>query len=199
MTKLKIICLLIFIGGTISCEKVTSQISGIREVKNKSNANKKAPAECLNTFRTFFTYLQKSESDIITDEKAQNRWLSRLLRMSLDKHIKRFGDPAAKPGFPSNSSFIGVWNNPTTFSLIGSRHYDFRNADNPDDNRTVIDVLYEWEENDDGSLDNQYPGEKSLKSFVFVYEDGTWKLDDIYTFSDEYATPGGLRDDFDKR
>ena len=44
----------------------------------------------------------------------------------------------------------------------------------------------EREENDDGSLDNQYPGEKFLFSIIYVYEDGAWKLDDIYNFSDEF-------------
>lgn len=200
MTKLKIICLLIFVCGINSCQKVTSQVSGIREVKNKSRTNKQAPAECLDTFRAFFSYLQKSESNIITDEKAQIRWLSKLMRASLDGHIQRFGDPTAKPGFPSNSSFIGVWNNPTTYSIIGSRHYDYRNAQNPNDNRAVIDVLYEWEKNEDErNLNNQYPEERFLMSFIFVYEDGLWKLDDVYTFSDEYMTPGGLRNGFDER
>jgi hypothetical protein len=42
-------------------------------------------------------------------------------------------------------------------------------------------------------LDNQYPGEQSLHSFVFVFEEGTWKLDDIYTFDDEYVSPASLR------
>ncbi len=193
---LKIICSLIIIGGANSCAKVTSQVSGIREVKNKSHANKQAPAECLTTFRTFFNYLQKSESNIITDEKAQSRWLSKRMQEALDGHIKRFGDPKEKPGFPSNSSYIGIWNNPTTFSIVGSRHYDYRNADNPDDNRVVIDVLYEWEENDDGSLDNQYPREKFLMSFIFIYEDGLWKLEDRYTFDDEYMSPESLRSYF---
>ena len=67
----------------------------------------------------------------------------------------------------------------------------------PDDNRAVIDVLYEWDEN--GSLDNQYPGTKALKSFIFVFEDGVWKLDDVYTFSDEYASPESLRAYFSRQ
>lgn len=200
MTTLKIICLLIFVCGINSCEKVTSDVSGIREVKSKHRTNKQAPSECLATFREFFSYLQKSESNIITDEKAQSRWLSKSMRTSLNGHIMRFGDPMEKPGFPSNSSFIGVWNNPTTFSIIGSRHYDYRNSKNPNDNRAVIDVVYEWEANDDErNLNNQYPEQRFLISFIFVYEDDKWKLDDVYTFSDEYMTPGGLRDIFEER
>jgi hypothetical protein len=89
-----------------------------------------------------------------------------------------------------NQTFLGVWSSPETYSIIGSRHYDYRDAKNPDDNRAVIDVLYDWGYSD--SLDNQYPGQKILKSFIFVFEDGAWKLDDIYNFTDTYASPGSL-------
>ena len=194
---LKVVCLLIFIGGTsISCQKITSQVLGIREVENKSHANKQAPAECIAVFRAFFSYVRKSEPSIISDEQAQNRWLSQLLRKSLANRIKHSGKPTGNPDYPTNSTFIGVWSHPTTFSIVGSRHYDYRDDDNRDDNRAVIDVLYEWDSN--GSLDNNYPGEKSLRSFIFVLEDGAWKLDDIYTFTDEYASPGSLRSYFSK-
>lgn len=193
---LKIFCVLVFIGIAGLGDFVTGQGSGIREVPNKSRAIKQAPVECLAVFRAFFAYVQKREPSILTDQKAQERWLSRLMRKALATHIQHSGDPKENPDYPSNQSFVGVWDAPTTFSVIGSRHYDFRNPDNPDDNRTVIDVLYEWSKN--GNLDNNYPGEKSLRSFVFVYEDGAWKLDDIYTFSDEYASPGSLRGYFQK-
>lgn len=89
-----------------------------------------------------------------------------------------------------------MWSYPTTFSIIGSRHYYYRNSKNPDDNRAIINALYEWDKK--GSLDNQYPGSKSLRSFIFVFEDGAWKLDDIFTFSDEYASPESLRGYFSK-
>jgi hypothetical protein len=199
LAAIKFIGLLIFISSINFGVKVTGQVSGIREVENKSHANKKAPAECIAVFRAFFRHVQKLEPSLLTDEQAQKRWLSRLLRKSFASHIERSGSPKENPGYPSNLTFVGVWNMPTTFSIIGSRHYDYRNADNPDDNRAVIDVLYEWGENKDGNLDNQYPGSKSLRSFVFVHEDGAWKLDDIYTFTDEYASPGSLRGYFEKQ
>lgn len=185
------------VSGIGSFEKVLSQGSYIREVESKTHGNKQAPAECVAVFRAFFRYVQKQEPSILTDAEAQNRWLSRLMRTSLASHIKRSGKPQENPDYPSNVSFVGVWNRPTTFSIIGSRHYDYRNADNPDDNRVAIDVLYDWDQK--GSLDNQYPGEKSLRSFIFVHEDGAWKLDDIYTFTDKYARPGSLRSYFDKQ
>ena len=190
---IKITCLLIFISGTNSCGKVTSQVSGIREVENKSHLNKQAPAECIDTFRSFFSLVQTPEQNIIADENSQKRWLSVRLQKALSHHLKKemFQKHPEHPDYPNNYSFVGVWNFPTTFSIIGSRHYDYRNDDNPADNRAVIDVLYEWDTYSDG-INNQYPGDKSLRSFIFVFEDGSWKLDDIYTFTDESASPGSL-------
>lgn len=146
-------------------------------------------------FRSFFSYVQKNEPSILSDERAQNRWLSRLMRKSLAGYVKRSGSPQENPDYPSNQTFVGVWNNPATFSIIGSRHYDFRDADNPNDNRAVIDVLYDWGTKERPG--NEYPGAKSLQSFIFVHEDGAWKLDDIYTFTDQYARAESLRSHFE--
>lgn len=197
-TMLKIYCLLIFVSLTNSCVSASSQSSRMREVENKSQFNRQAPAECIAVFRQFFVYVQKSEPDIVKDEKAQNLWLTKRMKRAFVEHIKRSGNPKENPDYPSNSIFVGVWNRPTTYSIAGSRHYDFRNKDNnPNDNRAVIDVLYEWDES--GSLDNQYPGEKQFYSFIFVYEDGAWRLDDIYTYDDEYTSAGSLRNYFEKQ
>jgi hypothetical protein len=176
--------------------KVVSRTTDIREVRLTSYANKPAPDECIATFRAFFRYVQKSEPSILTDKPAQGRWLSWQMRQSLANHVKHSGDPKKNPSYPSNKTFVRVWNNPTTFSIIGSRHYDYHNAKNPGGNRATVDVLYEWGENKDGNLDNQYPESKVLHTFIFVDEDGAWKLDDIYTFTGEYFTPSSMRQDF---
>ena len=181
------------------CTVAYGQTSGIREVENKKLLNTQAPAKCVEAFRSFFKYLQKTEPSIVNDQKAQTRWLSSSMRESLAGFAKRSGSLAENPDYPSNQTFLGVWNNPTTFSIVGSRHYDYRNKQNPDDDRAVIDVLYEWELNPPkGSLDNQYPGDRSLRSFIFVHEDGAWKLDDVYTFSDGPGGPESLRNYFAK-
>lgn len=197
-TTLKFICLLIATGVASSCVHVSSQSSRMRETENKSQANRQAPAECLAVFREFFAYVQKTKPDIVTDEEAQNRWLTKWMRTAFVEHIKRSAKPEENPDYPSNGNFVGVWDEPTTYSIVGSRHYDFRNDDNPNDNRAVIDVLYEWDTYSDG-LNNNYPGEKQLYSFIFVFEDEAWKLDDIYTFDDEYASPESLRKYFEKQ
>lgn len=149
-----------------------------------------APAECLSVYREFFAYVKKTEPDIIRDQEAQKRWLSQNLRQALAQNIARFGKETNVPDFPTNQTFLNVWSRPETYSIIGSRHYDYRDGKNPEDNRAVIDVVYDWGYSD--SLDNQYPGQKSLMSFIFVFEEGTWKLDDIYTFNDTYAPAGSL-------
>jgi hypothetical protein len=194
----RIFCLLVFIGALQPFSNVAGQVSGIREAPTKPRiARLAAPAECKAVFRAFFAYVQKKEPSILTDKQAQDRWLSRQMRASLAKHIQNSGNPKENPDYPSNQSFVGVWDNPTTFSIFGSRHYDYRDATNPDDNRAVIDVLYEWSKT--GGPNNNYPGEKMLRSFIFVFEDGVWKLDDVYTFSDKFATPESLKAYFEKR
>jgi hypothetical protein len=192
----KLACLLLLLAVTNSCRKASVGAS-VPEIENNSFKKTEAPPECVTAFRAFFNYIRKPDPSLITDQQAQERWLSKLFRKSLAEGIKRAGNPKDNPDYPSNGSFVGVWSYPTSFSIIGSRHYDYRNADNPDDNRAIIDVLYEWDKK--GSLDNQYPGTKALKSFVFVFEDGVWKLDDVYTFSDEYSTPGSLRGYFSRQ
>lgn len=192
MTKsvtFRFVLLLLVIVAASSCRK--SSKAGIPEVETSNVIKSEAPPECIAVFREIFDYIRKPEPDLVTDKTAQDRWLSKLFRLSLAEGVKHAGSPRENPEFPTNGTFVGCWSYPTSYSIAGSRHYDYRNDDNPDDNRAVIDVLYEWDKN--GSLDNQYPGTKSLTSFVFVFEDGVWKLDDIYTFSDEYASPGSLR------
>jgi hypothetical protein len=198
MTRLNVypvVLLLLVIASASACRR-SSTASTIPQTRNTSATVSDAPPECVAVFRAIFEYIRKPEPNLVTDKLAQERWLSKLFRKSLADGVKRAGDPKENPDYPSNQSFMGCWSYPTSYSIIGSRHYDYRNADNPDDNRAVIDVLYEWDKN--GTLDNQYPGTKALKSFVFVFEDGAWKLDDIYAFTDEYASPGSLRGYFSR-
>jgi hypothetical protein len=148
----------------------------IQEVKQKSVAVA-APRECLSAFRQFFSYLQKAGTNIIRDETAQNRWLSQDLRQALAQKVATFTSPADDPDFPSNATFIGSWDYPSTYSIAASRRYS---------QRAVIDVLYKW-----GPKTN-YPGDERISSFVFVLEDGVWKLDDIYTFRGSYAKAESL-------
>ena len=158
--------------------------STIVEVKH-SAPSAAAPRECLAAFRGFFQYLQKSEPGIVRDEQAQKRWLSQELRKALGQKLATFTSPKDDPDYPSNNTFIGSWDQPSTYSIIASRRYG---------KRAVIDVVYKW-----GQKTN-YPGDERTTSFIFLLEDGSWKLDDIYTFRGEFATAESLNQYFlDKR
>jgi hypothetical protein len=148
----------------------------IAEVKG-TTVTVAAPKECLLGFREFFNYLQKSDSDIVKDERSQKLFLSDNLRKAFQQHIASFGNSADDPDFPGNGTFIGSWDYPTTYSIVSSRRYG---------NRAVIDVLYKW-----GPKTN-YPGDERTTSFIYVLEDRRWKLDDVYTFRGEFATAESL-------
>ena len=77
----------------------------------------------------------------------------------------------------SNNTFIGSWDQPSTYAIVSSRRYG---------KRAVIDVLYKW-----GPKTN-YPGDERTTSFIFLLEDGAWKLDDIYTFRGEFVQAESL-------
>lgn len=148
----------------------------ITEVKH-NGPTVAAPRESLVTFREFFSYLQKKDTSIVKDEQAQQRWLTQQLRKALKDKVATFTSPQDNPDFPSNNTFIGSWDNPTTYSIVASRRYG---------KRAIIDVLYKWGPN------TNYPGDERTTSFVFVLEDGKWKLDDIYTFRGEFVQAESL-------
>ena len=150
--------------------------SAIVEVKH-STPTAAAPRECLAAFRGFFQYLQKSEPGIVRDEQAQKRWLSQELRKALAQKLATFSSPKDDPDYPSNNTFIGSWDPPSSYAIVASRRYG---------KRAVIDVLYKW-----GPKTN-YPGDERTTSFIFLLEDGAWRLDDIYTFRGEYVQAESL-------
>jgi hypothetical protein len=148
----------------------------IVEVRHAASAVA-APKECLVAFRQLFSYLQKNEPSIVRDEQAQKRWLTQELRKALMQKVATFTSPKDDPDFPSNSTFIGSWDYPTTYSIVSSRRYG---------PRAIIDVLYKW-----GPKTN-YPGDERTTSFIFLLEDGAWKLDDVYTFRGKFAQAESL-------
>jgi hypothetical protein len=150
--------------------------SAIVEVQQTATAVA-APRECLVAFRNFFRYLQTTDPGIVRDEQAQKRWLSDELRKALAQKLATFTSPADDPDYPSNSTFIGSWDQPTTYTTVASRRYG---------KRAVIDVLYKW-----GPKTN-YPNDERITSFIFLLEGGAWKLDDIYTFRGEFVQAESL-------
>jgi hypothetical protein len=156
----------------------------ITELKGKT-ISVAAPKQCLLAFREFFNYLQKNEPSIVKDERAQKLFLSENLRKAFQQKIASFTSGSDDPDFPSNATFIGSWDYPTTYSIVSSRRYG---------DRAIIDVLYKW-----GPKTN-YPGDERPTSFIYVFEDRMWKLDDVYTFRGEFAKAESLNQYFlDKR
>ena len=152
----------------------------IEEVKRKAVVVS-APKECLVVFREFFRYLQKNDPSIVRDEQAQKRWLTQELRNALTAKVATFTSAKDDPDFPSNSTFLGSWDYPSTYSIVASRRYG---------PRAIVDVLYKW-----GSNTN-YPGDERTTSFIFLFEDGAWKLDDVYTFRGKFAQAESLNQYF---
>ena len=175
-TNSKLPCIALVVLLT-SLTALAQKSEGIRETTKKAVAVSPAPATCLNTFREFFDYVQKREPSIVKDELAQKRWLSKNLREALKQKVATFKDQPNDPDFPGNGTFVGTWDYPTTFTILGTRRYD---------KRAVIDVWYDW------GKDTNYPGDSRLSYFVFVLEDGNWKLDDVYTFRGEFASAESL-------
>jgi len=161
----------------VAAAKVTLVDPSIKEVLRKPLNISIAPNECLATFRQFFTYVQQDKPSIITDERAQDRWLTKDLREALKQKLATFKDQPDDPDYPSNGTFVGTWDKPSTFSIIGSRRYG---------NRAVLDVWYAW------GKGTNYPGDTRLSYFIFRLEDGRWKLDDVYTFRGEFASAESL-------
>ena len=155
---------------------VAQQRVAIEEVRHRTPAVA-VPKECLLAFREFFRYLQQSEPSIVRDEQAQKRWLTQELRKALTQKVATFTNPQDNPDFPGNQTFIGSWDYPTTYSIVSSRRYG---------KRAVIDVLYKW-----GPKTN-YPGDERTTSFIFLLEDGVWKLDDVYTFRGDFVQAESL-------
>lgn len=190
LTKKFLLCLLILSCLVVSCTNRTWTSVGLEYQPGRA-----APSECIAVFGDLMKYIGKPEPNIANDAEAQGRFLTRSMRKALSDHVNQLGDSPDHHEAVSNQSFTRVWNQPSAYSMAGSRHYDNAGADNPNDNRAIIDVLYEWDQWSDG-LTNQYPGEKQLLSFIFVFEDGLWKLDDIYVFDDEYTTADSLKQGF---
>lgn len=152
----------------------------IQEVRQKT-PTVVAPKECLATFRAFFSYLQKNEPSIERDEQAQKRWLTEQLRKAFIEKMATLGSPQDNPDYPSNNTFLSAWDPPTTYSIIASRRYG---------ERAVIDVLYKWGPN------TNYQGDERITSFIFLLEEGKWKLDDIYTFGGKFVRADSLNQYF---
>src|ERR1043165_6974130 len=116
--------------GTVDAQtrrphKRHSATTTIREVKY-AEASQAAPPECLAAFRAFFEYLQKNNTNIVTDEAAKKRWLAKLLRQEFGQKPRAFYGPAKQPEFPSKLPVPGWVGQPSTYAIAATRRYGRR-------------------------------------------------------------------------
>src|SRR6266545_26629 len=181
-------CVLFFAG--ISFAQTRTKGSANRaevreEVSGKRNTSV-APADAVQRVREFIKYLFHQKPDIGSDTSAQNRWLSEAMRKALANRQTVYAayakeNPDSPEGPPSNRDFIGSWDYPTSFRFVGSRLSG---------QRAVVDVLFTW------GKDTEYPGDTRLTYYVLARENGSWKLEDIYTFEGKFVTAGSLLETF---
>jgi hypothetical protein len=170
------IAVVLMLGGATIAAAQGPTKHGITEVKSTTVAAT-APRQCLLSFREFFSYLQNKNTNIVKDDRAQKLFLSGNLRKAFQQKLASFTSGTDDPDYPSNGTFIGSWEYPTTYSIVSSRRYG---------NRAIVDVLYKWGPN------KNYEGDERTTSFIYVFEDRMWKLDDIYTFRGKFVTAESL-------
>jgi hypothetical protein len=181
-------CVLLFAGHTVAQTRATGNPVRveIREEPGVKRGTTEAPAEAVKRVHEIIKYLFHQKPDIATDKGAQNRWLSDQMRKALANRKTVYAayakeNPDSPEGPPSNSDFIGSWNYPTGFRFVGSRLAG---------QRAVVDVQFTW------GKDTEYPGDTRLTYYVLVRENGSWKLEDIYTFEGKFVSAESLLETF---
>jgi hypothetical protein len=184
-------CAFVFAGNAGAQTRTTGspRQAEVREEVAATRNAAGAPAEATQRVRELIKYLFHEKPDIASDANAQTRWLSEPMRKALANRQKVYAqyakeNPDSPEGPPSNSDFIGSWNYPTSFRFVGSRLAG---------QRAVVDVLFTW------GKGTEYPGDTRLTYYVLVHDNGSWKLEDIYTFEGRFVAAGSLLETFRQR
>lgn len=180
---LLLILALCAVGYAQQPERKAQQTAPLQEeVASKGTG---ASAESIRRVSDFIRYVSRAKPDLATDAEARQRFLSRQLQEAFVKRqtlyaefVKKQETPDPPPG---NIDFVGSWDYPTSFRIVGSRGYP---------NRAVIDVLFTWGKN------TNYPGDTRLTSYSLIREQGQWKLEDIYTFDGKFMQARSLLQEF---
>lgn len=143
-----------------------------------------APLKCRQAAQSLLQYLMDANTNLSDDPEAQHRWLSQQLRQELTQSVKRCKEEAARRpdervDIPSNDDFLSSWDHPTSYKIVGSRRYG---------DSAVVDVELRW------GLRTNYPGDKRVVAYIFRFEDGQWRLDDLYVYRAKHASPLSLSD-----
>lgn len=208
MKKSLIICLTIicvFIcsncSGSSRTHQITSEVSELEKSKTRGlnepqkvyieetgttlPENINLPIECVTNLREFISYIFSNSPNLFYNEEAQRKWLSNYLRRAAANHLKVYqiqNKVMQFPTFPDNSTFVGAWDYPTTYSIVDLRR---------EEDSVIVDIIYKW------GAGTNYEGDSRLVSYKFVSEDGTWKIQDIYHYKskDEFNSAYSLSDE----
>ena len=153
IAALKLVCLISFLCAANSCAKVETAAGAWANrpwQKQHPRMSRRLP-------RVFRIRRKPAPGNRQGRAGAKTAGLSEGLRKSTRGASQTLRQSSRNPDYPSNSTFVGVWNKPTMHSVVGSRHYDYRDRDNPTitggDRRALRGDTA-------GGPDNQYPGEK---------------------------------------
>ncbi|MCP3899880.1 MAG: hypothetical protein GY707_09240 [Desulfobacteraceae bacterium] len=134
------------------------------------------------TAKAIIEYLLEDDTNIGNDHVAQDKWLSRKLKSELANNQEACKQaqklrPTDKILLPNNNNFVHSWEKPSFFKILGYRKYE---------KIVFVDVQFKW------STDQNYAGEQRIEFFIFIMENNTWKLDDVYNVRSNFSEPESL-------
>jgi hypothetical protein len=123
------------------------------------------------------SYLIANTRNITEDDKTQSAWLAPQLRKEFTQNARWAKErqkrlPDIRTDAPGNDTFLNAWDAPTAYSILGSRSY----AD-----YAIVDVEFKW------GAGTNYAGSRRLASFIFHRDAGLWRLDDRYSYRNEFS------------
>jgi hypothetical protein len=162
--------------SVLACEET---VKG-REVQGGPSTSDPAPDECLQTLRSFLAYCFDAKKDILDDGASQGRWLTPALRDQILDNERRVQQrrkefPTDRIDSVSNNDFIGFWDLPSSFSILGSRRYG---------HQATIDVEYSW------VTGTNYDGDIERVAYSLKCDGKTWRVDDVFLLRGPYIPTG---------
>ncbi len=179
--KKKIYCMIIFLS--IFFIQFILVNAGSTEIEGTNSSQDEVPVhDYEKTAQAIIEYILGDDTNIGNDRGAQDKWLSKKLKTELANNQEacrqaQKSRPTDKILLPNNNNFVHSWEKPSFFKILGTRLYK---------ESAFVDVLFKW-----GSKQN-YAGEQRIESFIFIMENNTWKLDDVYNIRSNFSEPESL-------
>lgn len=154
----------------------------IQEFEPQESSEIAVPPKSLENLRSFLAYIFSNSPNLFFNSDAQDKWLSNDLQASIKRNllIYKYGSLIMESSyFPDNSTFIGAWDDPTHYKIVSSQI---------NSERVEIDIQYIW------GKGTNYEGTTRRLTFFFVFENGNWKIEDIYHHQGEFNSAFRLSD-----